>query len=231
MENEMSKELNINNDYSDLLSQIATLYKQGQHNATIAINTALVETYWQIGKYIVDFEQKGKQKAEYGTALIDNLSKDLSLSFGKGFSRSNLVYIRLFYSEFQISETPSHLLSWSHYVELLKIQDKLERSFYLQQTINEKWSIRELKRQKKSSLFLRLAASKDKEGILALAKQGQLVEKPTDILREPYVLDFLKIPEPYHLNRNRTRKNALLKTIAESNNFIVYWINSPSILR
>jgi hypothetical protein len=138
MENEMSKELNINNDYSDLLSQIATLYKQGQHNATIAINTALVETYWQIGKYIVDFEQKGKQKAEYGTALIDNLSKDLSLSFGKGFSRSNLVYIRLFYSEFQISETPSHLLSWSHYVELLKIQDKLERSFYLQQTINEK---------------------------------------------------------------------------------------------
>jgi predicted nuclease of restriction endonuclease-like (RecB) superfamily len=209
MENEMSKELNINNDYSDLLSQIATLYKQGQHNATIAINTALVETYWQIGKYIVDFEQKGKQKAEYGTALIDNLSKDLSLSFGKGFSRSNLVYIRLFYSEFQISETPSHLLSWSHYVELLKIQDKLERSFYLQQTINEKWSIRELKRQKKSSLFLRLAASKDKEGILALAKQGQLVEKPTDILREPYVLDFLKIPEPYHLTETELEKRII----------------------
>lgn len=205
----MSKELNINNDYSDLLSQIATLYKQGQHNATIAINTALVETYWQIGKYIVDFEQKGKQKAEYGTALIDNLSKDLSLSFGKGFSRSNLVYIRLFYSEFQISETPSHLLSWSHYVELLKIQDKLERSFYLQQTINEKWSIRELKRQKKSSLFLRLAASKDKEGILALAKQGQLVEKPTDILREPYVLDFLKIPEPYHLTETELEKRII----------------------
>jgi predicted nuclease of restriction endonuclease-like (RecB) superfamily len=205
----MRKELNINKDYSSLLSQIAETYKQGQHNATIAINTALVETYWHIGKYIVDFEQKGKQKAEYGKALIDNLSKDLSLAFGKGFSRSNLIYMRLFYSEFPISEKPSHLLSWSHYVELLKISDKLERSFYLQQTIREKWSIPELKRQKKASLFLRLAASKDKEGILALAKQGQLVEKPGDILREPYILDFLKIPEPYHLTETDLEKRII----------------------
>ena len=205
----MRKELNINKDYSSLLSQITETYKQGQHNATIAINTALVETYWHIGKYIVDFEQKGKQKAEYGKALIDNLSKDLSLAFGKGFSRSNLIYMRLFYSEFPISEKPSHLLSWSHYVELLKISDKLERSFYLQQTIREKWSIPELKRQKKASLFLRLAASKDKEGILALAKQGQLVEKPGDILREPYILDFLKIPEPYHLTETDLEKRII----------------------
>ncbi|MFT4062113.1 MAG: DUF1016 N-terminal domain-containing protein [Edaphocola sp.] len=80
----MSKELNINKDYSNLVSQIAEIYKQGQHNATVAVNTALVETYWQIGKYIVEFEQKGNQKAEYGKALIDNLSKDLSLAFGKG---------------------------------------------------------------------------------------------------------------------------------------------------
>ena len=205
----MSKALHANNEYSSLLSQIAEIYKQGQHNAAAAVNTALVETYWQIGKYIVEFEQKGKQKAEYGTALIDNLSKDLSVAFGKGFSRSNLIYMRLFYNEFQISQTPSHFLSWSHYVELLKIQDKLERSFYLQQSINEKWSIRELKRQKTSSLFLRLAASKDKEGILALAKQGQLVENPTDILREPYILDFLKIPEPYHLTETELEKRII----------------------
>ncbi len=201
--------LNINKDYSSLVSQIAEIYKQGQHNATVAVNTTLVETYWQIGKYIVEFEQKGHQKAEYGKALIDNLSKDLSIQLGKGFSRSNLIYMRLFYSEFQISETASHLLSWSHYFELLKISDKLERSFYLQQTINEKWSIRELKRQKKSSLFLRLAASKDKDGILALAKQGQLVENPTDILREPYILDFLKIPEPYHFTETDLEKRII----------------------
>lgn len=205
----MSKELNINNDYSRLVSQIAEIYKQGQYNTTIAVNSQLVKTYWQIGKYIVEFEQKGKQKAEYGKALIDNLSKDLTLAFGKGFSRSNLIYMRLFYNEFQISEKASHLLSWSHYMELLKISDKLERSFYLQQTINEKWSIPELRRQKKSSLFLRLAASKDKEEILALAKQGQLVEKPTDILREPYVLDFLKIPEPYHLTETDLEKRII----------------------
>lgn len=205
----MSKELNQHKEYSNLLDLIAEIYKQGQQNVAIAVNTALVETYWQIGRYIVEFEQNGKLKAEYGTALIDNLSKDLSLTLGKGFSRSNLIYMRLFYSEFPISEKPSHLLSWSHYVELLKISDKLERSFYLQQTISEKWSIPELKRQKKSSLFLRLAASKDKEGILALARQGQLVEKPTDILREPYILDFLKIPEPYHLTETELEKRII----------------------
>jgi predicted nuclease of restriction endonuclease-like (RecB) superfamily len=103
--------------------------------------------------------------------------------------------MRLFYLEFPKGEKPSHLLSWSHYVELLKISDSLERNFYLQQSILEKWSIPELKRQKKASLFLRLASSKDKEGILKLAKQGQLVEKPMDLIREPYVLEFLKVPE------------------------------------
>lgn len=106
--------------------------------------------------------------------------------------------MRLFYLEYPISEKASHLLSWSHYVELLKIEDKLERSFYEKQSILEKWSIPELKRQKKASLFLRLAASKDKEGILHLAKQGQSVFRPEDVIRDPYILDFLKIPELYH---------------------------------
>jgi predicted nuclease of restriction endonuclease-like (RecB) superfamily len=117
--------------------------------------------------------------------------------------------MRLFYLEFPISEKPSHLLSWSHYVELLKIDDKLERNFYLQQTHHENWSIPELKRQKKASLFLRLAASKDKEGILALAKQGQIPEKPADIIREPYVLEFLKIPEPWHLSETELEKRII----------------------
>ncbi|MDR0801476.1 DUF1016 N-terminal domain-containing protein [Fluviicola sp.] len=125
-------------DYNNLVSQIAEVYKQGQFNASVAVNTALVETYWEIGKYIIEFEQKGKLKAEYGTALINNLSKDLTLAFGKGFSRSNIIYMRLFYKEFQISQKTSDLLSWSHYVELLRISDKLERSFYLQQTSSGK---------------------------------------------------------------------------------------------
>ncbi len=193
-------DINLSENYNHLIHQISETYQQGQRKAVAAVNSTMVETYWQIGRYIVEFEQKGKQRAEYGQSLIDKLSGDLSINLGKGFSRSNLIYMRLLYLEFPISEKPSHLLSWSHYVELLKISDKLERSFYLQQTIRENWSIPELKRQKKSSLFLRLAASKDKEGILKLAEQGQIVEKPADLIRDPYVLEFLKIPEPYHLN-------------------------------
>jgi len=187
-------------NYDLLIHQISETYIQGQKGAVITVNAHLVQTYWKIGQHIVEFEQEGKQRAEYGKSLINKLSSDLSLNLGKGFSRSNIIYMRLFYLEFPISEKPSHLLSWSHYVELLKISDKLERSFYLQQTIIENWSIPELKRQKKASLFLRLAASKDKEGILQLAQRGQIIEKPVDILRDPYILDFLKIPEPYHLS-------------------------------
>lgn len=188
--------------YDRLVNRISETYTSGRSAATLAVNQHLVTTYWEIGRYIVEFEQAGKQRADYGKGLIDSLATDLTLRLGKGFSRSNLIYMRLFYLEFQISEKPSHLLSWSHYVELLKISDKLERNFYLQQTINENWSIPELKRQKKASLFLRLATSKDKEGILQLSKHGQIVEKPSDLIREPYILDFLQIPEPYHLSES-----------------------------
>ncbi len=188
------------NEYEHLLAQISETYQQGQQNAAIAVNSHLVETYWRIGEQIVEFEQGGNAKAEYGKALLPNLSKDLNSSFGKGFSMSNLTRMRQFYVAFPIYAELPHKLSWTHWVEVLKIDDTLERSFYIQQTQIEHWSTTELIRQKKSSLFLRLAASKDKEGILRLAKQGQIVQRPTDILREPYVLDFLKIPEPYHLN-------------------------------
>lgn len=190
------------NQYSHLVERISETYISGRNSASIAVNQYLAQTYWHIGQHIVEFEQAGKQRAEYGKGLIDNLATDLTVQLGKGFSRSNLIYMRLFYLEFQISEKPSHLLSWSHYVELLKISDKLERNFYLQQTIHENWSIPELKRQKKAALFLRLAASKDKEGILELSKSGQVVQKPSDLIREPYILDFLQIPEPYHLSES-----------------------------
>ena len=185
-------------DYNELVSQISTTYNQGRQQAIQTVNIQLVTTYWEIGRYIVEFEQGGLERAVYGKSLINNLATDLSRLHGKGFSRSNLIYMRLFYLEYPISEKASHLLSWSHYVELLKIEDKLERSFYEKQSILEKWSIPELKRQKKASLFLRLAASKNKEGILHLAKQGQSVSRPEDVIRDPYILDFLKIPELYH---------------------------------
>ena len=154
----------VKNNYGNLVDRISDTYTQGRNNATIAVNQYLVETYWKIGQYVVEFEQDGKERADYGKALIDNLARDLSIRLGRGFSRSNLIYMRLFYMEFPISEKPSHLLSWSHYVELLKISDKLERSFYLQQTIHESWSIPELKRQKKRHYFYDLQRRKTKQG-------------------------------------------------------------------
>jgi hypothetical protein len=108
-------------DYQELVSQISETYLQGQRQSVISVNTHLIETYWKVGQYIVEFEQKGKAKAEYGKGLLEKLSKDLSLLHGKGFSLSNLKRMRQFYLAYEISAKPSHQLSWSHYVELLKI--------------------------------------------------------------------------------------------------------------
>ncbi len=167
----------------------------GQVRAVQAVNTHLLQTYWQIGQHIVEFEQGGKSKAEYGAGLIAQLSTDLRLRHGKGFSRSNLKLMRQFYLAYPKSRTVPGFLSWSHVAELLKIDDPLERGFYEKQMLTENWSVRELKRQKNSSLFLRLAASKDREGILKLASDGQIPAQAEDLLREPYVFEFLKIPE------------------------------------
>ncbi len=136
----MKNELKNNNNYQNLISQISDTYVQGTQKAVLSVNTHLIDTYWNIGKNIVEFEQKGKARAEYGKSLLKNLSTDLKLKYNKGFSLSNIKRMRQFYLEFPKGATLSHLLSWSHFIELLKISDKLERSFYLQQTINEKWS-------------------------------------------------------------------------------------------
>ena len=196
-------ELTHTDSYQQLLEQISDAYTQGRVRAVQAVNAQLIETYWQVGRHIVEYEQAGNLRAEYGKALINNLAADLGLRHGKGFSRSNLVYMRLLYQRYPISQKHSHQLIWSHYVELLKLDDELERGFYEKQAIAERWSVPELKRQKAASLFLRLATSKDKAGILQLAAQGQLIEQPADLLREPHVFEFLKIPEPYQISETQ----------------------------
>jgi hypothetical protein len=163
--------------YDNLVDRISESYIAGQNRAVQAVNTSLLQTYWEIGQHIVEFEQNGKATAEYGKHLLDRLSKDLNILYGKGFSLSNIKRFRQFYLAYQNSATLSHQLSWSHYVELLKIDDELERSFYEKQSLIENWNVRELIRQKKSSLFLRLAGSQDKEGILKLAQQGKIIEQ------------------------------------------------------
>ena len=198
-----------NKEYKSLLEKIGNRFEAGRVSIATYINTEIVDSYWQIGRYIVEFEQGGRAKAGYGKGLLETLSKDLSLAHGKGFSLSNVKRMRHFYKIFPIGAEVPHQLSWTHFVELLKIDDPLERSFYMQQSILEKWSTTELIRQKKASLFLRLASSKDKEGILQLAKQGQTIEKPVDLIREPYILEFLKIPEPYHLSETDLEKRLI----------------------
>lgn len=185
------------NNYKNLVDQIGVLLQQGRQKAAQSVNTILVHTYWEIGRYIVEFEQNGNERAEYGTQLFERLSRDLVQAYGKGFSRSNLLYMRKLYISFPISETLSHLLTWSHYFEILKAENDLEIGFYCKQCEKERWSVRELKRQMKSSLFERIALSKDKEGVLKLANEGHVVEKPEDLIKDPFVLEFLNIPEQY----------------------------------
>lgn len=188
----------VTHQYHELVDTISTAFREGQQKTVSAINAGLVLTYWKIGQYIVEYEQKGKAQATYGKQLLKQLSTDLKLKHGKGFSISNLQRFRQFYMQNSNYATVSHNLSWSHHVELLKIDNSTERSFYTQQCINANWSIRELKRQKNSGLFLRLAASKDKEQVLALATQQALVNKPEDVQRDSYVFEFLGLPEKQH---------------------------------
>ena len=184
-----------NADYDSLLCNIGSELRRGRERAVSAVNAAMVETYWHIGQYIVEFEQNGNEKAEYGSLLLHQLSKDLTDRYGSGFSISNVYRMRELYIEYPIFATVSRKLTWSHYVELLKIDDSLERSFYEKQTEIEQWGVRELKRQIKSMLFHRLALSTDKEEVMRLAKDGQIIERPEDILREPYVFEFTGLPQ------------------------------------
>jgi len=183
------------NHYEGLIQKISSILKNNQLKAYQAVNTILVETYWYIGKYIVDFEQDGKQKAIYGNELLSTISKDLKTQYGKGFSKSNLYLMRQLYLKFPIFQTVSGKLSWSHYSEILSVSNDLAFKFYLNQCEQEKWSVRELKRQIDSGLFERIALSKDKKGVLSLAQEGQNISQPEDIIKNPYIFEFLNLPE------------------------------------
>ena len=181
--------------YDSLLAHIGEALESGRKKAASRINEAIVETYWIIGKYIVDFEQAGNEKAEYGAETLKRLSKDLALRYGNGFGLSNVTKMRKLYQAYPILQTLSAKLSWSHYVELLKIDDPLERSFYLKECEQENWGVRELRRQMRSMLFQRLALSKDKKEVLRLSEEGQVIEKPEDIIKDPYIFEFTGLPQ------------------------------------
>lgn len=182
-------------DYEQLVANIGNILAEGRNKVATTINTALVQTYWTIGQHIVEYEQQGNERAEYGSNLLGRLVKDLKEQYGIGFNRNNLQYMRKLYTAFPNCTTLSCNLSWSHYVEILKGDDPLEISFYAAQCAKENWSVRELRRQRNSMLFHRLALSKDKEGIIALATEGQEVQRAEDVVKDPYVLEFLNLPQ------------------------------------
>lgn len=196
----MSDELTNN----DLFQKIANLLQTARQTVVRAVNQTMVYTYYEIGRMIVQDEQQGKERAEYGKQVLKGLSKRLTAEFGKGFSADNLENMRRFFLAYSISETASRnfALSWSHYIKLMRIQNPDERSFYEIECVANNWSLKELQRQFDTALYERLALSRDKEGIKQLAEQGQILQKPLDFLKDPYILEFLDLPEQHHYSEN-----------------------------
>ena len=196
--------------YSELVGAIGELLDRARERIATTANTTLVETYWNTGRYIVEYEQHGSDRARYGSRLLSTLARDLTLAHGKGFNRNNLQYMRKLYRSFPICTTLSCKLSWSHYLEILKCSDELEIGFYVAECVRSNWNVRELRRQMKSSLFERLALSKDKKGVLELAHKGNEVQSPKDILRDHYVLEFSGIKPQAHF-KEKTLHGALVE--------------------
>ena len=191
----MENQLTPNNS---MVLEIRELLENARKNVAQQVNTQLLTTYWNIGRIIVEYEQQNQIRADYGKQTLRELSKELTREFGKGFSRSNLQNMRAFYLAYEKCQTVSGKLSWSHYCELLSITDENKRSFYEKGSINSGWSVRELKRQIDSSLYERLLLSSgyaNKEKVLSLAQKGIEINQPADIIRDPYVFEFLGVPE------------------------------------
>ena len=203
----MNKKMNKIN--KDIYSSIKALMDNARNSVAREVNNILIQTYWEIGRIIVEEEQGNSDRAEYGKQLVTDLSKRLTKEYGKGFSKSNLFNMRNFYLSFPIFQTLSGKLSWSHYCELLSISDDNKRSFYEKETINANWSVRELKRQIKTSLFERLLLSsgdENKEKVLELALNGNEINKASDVVKDPYVFEFLGIPEEKVIMENDLEK-------------------------
>jgi len=205
-----------------LFLSVQELIEQAQQRVVKNINLIMVATHFQIGRMIVEDEQGGQTYAAYGKATVRKLSEHLTERFGRGYSADNLELMRIFYLEYRNSESLSRIsqaghtnseslirnlaaefsLSWTHYIRLLKVKDTDERKFYeLESTVNN-WSVRELQRQINSSYYERLALSRDKDAVRKLAQEGQLLERSTDVLKSPFILEFLDLKEDNRYSEN-----------------------------
>lgn len=193
-----SDEKSMSRALSGVINEIKEVLVSARTNVARQVNSELLTAYWNIGRIICEYEQSDPERADYGKRTIKELSRTLTQEFGKGFSVSNIQFMRRFYQAYPIQQTVSVKLSWSHYCELLSISDPDKRSFYEKEAVNANWSVRELKRQIESSLFERLLLSRgdtNKEQVLSLALKGNEISQPSDIIRDPYVFEFLGLPE------------------------------------
>ena len=183
---------------NQIADQIKLIMREARFAASRDLNNLLIKTYWDIGRVIVENEQDGNVRARYGTRLLTELSKELMIDLGKGFSRSNLQNMRNFFLAYTNLPDVSGKLTWSHYCELINISDSNARGFYENECVNSKWTVRELKRQINTSLFERLLLTDgktNKETVLALSRKGISMTEPQDILKDPYVFEFLGVRE------------------------------------
>lgn len=183
---------------AEMIKEITDLVNQVKSNLALEINRSIVTVYWNIGRIIVSNENENNNRLEYGKEILKGLSGELTKYLGKGYSVSNLKYMRVFYKAYPVFEELNEKLSWSHYLELMIIKDKAKRNFYEKECINSNWSVRELRRQLDTSLFERLLLSNgkiNKKKVLELSKEGQSISRPSDIVKQPYVFEFLGISE------------------------------------
>jgi len=203
-----------NRQYGILLNRASDIITDTRAKIVCDIDVLQASAYWRIGKIIIETEQHGAARAGYGDALINRLSQDMTARFGRGFSETTLKMMRLFYQSFPIRQASDKLLnrknnsirqtvsdefepklSWSHYCELLKEDNLKARAFYELETMENGWSMRELRRQMDSLLYERLCLSKDKKKVKELSHKGQVIEKPEDAVKDPYILEFLGLKE------------------------------------
>ena len=206
----MNKIKQINKNF---YTKIAQLLQDARKSVVQTVNKTMVYTYFEIGRMIVEEEQKGKERAEYGKQLLKDLSKRLTTEFGKGFSVTNLQQMKNFYLIYGKQQTLSakFKLSWSHYLKLLRIENEDERKFYELEAIENNWSLRELQRQYNSALFERLVLSRDKKAVKELSEIRQRIEKAQDTLKDPYVLEFIGMPDEDKYSENELEQKLINK--------------------
>ena len=204
---------------NNIYQEIKELLYSAKNRVYQTINNTMTQTYFQIGKRIVEEEQGGETRAEYGSALLKNLSSELIKEFGKGYSEQNLKNMRQFYLIYQKRQTVSSefKLSWSHYIFLTRIENINERNFYEIESIENSWSLRELKRQFDSGLFERLKLSSDKQKVKELSLNGQVIQTAQDLIKDPYILEFVGLPELSSYSENELEQ----KLIDKLENFLL----------